>query len=333
MESVGSLRKRFLVSLATFVSLWANQPVLAATETGSVNAGSAHRPRVILALGGGGTRGAAHVGVLRVLRRENIPIDGIVGTSMGAIVGGLYCAGLDPDQIEQQLLDKKMLRAYNTVPIPLRVAAIPICLIPHLFGYRPYDGLYRGSKFRNYLNNSVAASDRDIQDLKIPFAAVASNLVDGTALTIDKGNLGLALQASSAIPFLRRAVPVGESALCVDGAIEANLPVDQARAMGADIVIAVDVDEEYSHPDPRRSFRHILTVPSRVTSLLLTKLDEDAVKRADVLIHPDVNGIHLLSEKYSDGVRAIAAGEKATEEAMPAIRARLAQTASRSENQ
>ncbi|MGH9553960.1 MAG: patatin-like phospholipase family protein, partial [Terriglobales bacterium] len=196
-------------------------PAYAQAQKQSLSAESTQtRPRVILALGGGGTRGVAHVGVLRVLDREHIPIDGIAGTSMGAIVGGMYCAGVPVDEIERHLLRKKLLHAYLTVPIPLRVAAIPIFFIPHIFGYHPYDGLYRGGRFRDYLNNSVPESHREIQDLKIPFAAVASNLIDGRPVAIRSGNLGRALQASSAIPELRRPVKIGDG-LFVDGAIEA----------------------------------------------------------------------------------------------------------------
>jgi NTE family protein len=298
-----------------------------AAETGSVEvqAQKQQRPKVALALGGGGTRGAAHIGVLRVLSREHIPIDYIAGTSMGAIVGGLYCAGISVDGIQQDMLDKKMLHAYHTVPIPVRVAAIPLFFIPHMFGYRPYDGLYRGNKFRNYLNKSIPETHKNIEDLKIPFVAVCSNLVDAKAVAVGKGNLGEAIQASSAIPFLRRAVPLGDDRVCVDGAIDSNLPVRQAREMGGDIVIAVDVDEDMSVVCPPAVFRHILSVPRRAVSMLLAKLDEDSVKQADIVVHPDVNGIHLLSEKPADAMRAIENGEKAAEAALPAIRARLAQ--------
>lgn len=298
------------------------------SETDNANGPSTttgRRPKIALALGGGGTRGAAHVGVLRVLHRENIPIDYVAGTSMGAVIGGLFCAGLSCDQIERQLLDKKMLHAFQTVPIPVRIAVIPIFYIPHVFGYHPYDGLYRGNKFRNYLDSSVAAAARNIEDLPIPFNAVASNLLTGKAVSIGKGNLGKALQASSAIPFLRRPVAYGEDQLCVDGAIEANLPVSQAKAMGGDIVIAVNVDEDVHKPATLSTFRHILSVPHRVISMTLAKIDEEAVKQADLVIQPDVNGIHLLSERKSDARRAIAAGEAAAMAALPAIRARLSQ--------
>jgi predicted acylesterase/phospholipase RssA len=92
---------------------------------------------LVLALGGGGTRGAAHVGVLRVLEKNGVKVDAIVGTSIGAIVGGFYCSGLSADEIEKILLKKSFLRSYLTVPIPVRIMAVPIFFIPHLLATIP----------------------------------------------------------------------------------------------------------------------------------------------------------------------------------------------------
>ena len=103
------------------------------------------RPIVGLALGGGGTRGAAHVGVLRVLEEEGIPIDCIAGTSMGAIVGGLYSAGVPLDTIQKTFDDGKLMHSYMTVPLFVRILAAPVLLLPRVVGYHPYDGLYNGN--------------------------------------------------------------------------------------------------------------------------------------------------------------------------------------------
>ena len=206
-----------------------NQPARAAE---AVRETAPARLKVTLALGGGGTRGAAHIGVIRVLEQEHVPIDCIVGTSMGAIVGGLFAAGVSVDQIEKQMLNSKMLHAFETVPIPVRVAIIPITILPRLLGLRPYDGLYKGNKFRKFLLHQVPESRRNIEDLKMPFAAVCSNLIDAKAVAISSGNLGKAIQASSAIPFLRKPVAYGNQGLYVDGALEANLPVQQAKDLG-----------------------------------------------------------------------------------------------------
>ena len=284
------------------------------------------RPKIGLALGGGGAaRGAAHIGVLRVLEREGVPIDFIAGTSMGAIVGGLYAAGLSLDQIEQMLRNKSLQHAYDTVPIPVRFAAVPIFGLARMLGHHPYDGLYRGNKFANFITRSVPEERRLVQNAKIPFRAVAANLLDGKTVAISSGSLGRAIQASSAIPFFRRPVPLGDQ-LLIDGGTICNLPTDQARAMGADLVIAVDVDERIEPVSPD-TFRAIGSVSSRSLNMVLEKLDRPETKLADIVIHPNVNGMRLMSRRVKEAVRAIHEGEKAAEESLPRIRERLSEQA------
>lgn len=322
--------KAFLATLLASCLLSA-QPVLShPTSDAPLNTvlkqeKNTRRARVILALGGGGTRGCAHIGVLRVLEREGIPIDGIVGTSIGAIVGGLYAAGVKVDDIERHMLDRSLLKAYQTVPIPLRVALVPIFFVPHIFGYHPYEGLYKGNKFRNYLNSCVPECDRQLEALPIPFVAVASNLLDAKPYSISKGNLGMAIQASSAIPVLRRPVAMN-GLLLIDGGLQANLPAKQARELGADIVIAVDVDETFTNLD-EKEFRRIGSVGKRVINMVLAKVDEDQLAAADIVVHPVVNNISLLSTKSKDARYAIAQGEAAATAALPEIRERLSKIA------
>ncbi len=280
--------------------------------------GGVRRPKIGLALGGGGTRGAAHVGVLRVLEKEGIPIDYVSGTSIGAIVGGLYCAGVTLDDIERMVVKKTLMKAYYTVPIWFRVALVPVFLVPHALGHHHYDGLYRGNKFASFINKCAGVNNHQIEKLKIPFCAVAASLMDGNAHAIKTGDLGKALQASSAIPVLRRPVEI-ENNLYVDGGIINNLPVEQVREMGADIVIAVDVDERLNDND-LNEFKKIGSVYNRVVSIILSRVDSDQVSSADVLIRPDVNRIKLLSTRESDAHRAIEAGEKATRSMMTQLR-------------
>lgn len=280
------------------------------------------RPRIGLALGGGGTRGAAHVGVLKVLRDAGIPIDLVAGTSMGAIVGGLYCAGVPLDQIQTKFDDDSLMHSFMTVPLKVRIVAAPVLVLPRVFGYHPYDGLYKGNEFRKYINKSLPACEQNIEALKMPFSAVALNIRDGKVCRIDHGSLGYALQASSAVPGLRKPVQIGDQ-LFVDGGVVANVPVKQARDMGADIVIAVDVDERFDE-EPLDAFRAIGSVSKRMVTLQLASMDEHLTKDADVVIHPNVDGIGLVSTHRKDAVRAIAAGEEAAKAALPAIRARLA---------
>lgn len=316
-KSFRRLRASALVSLTA--------TLLGATVTGVAqaadNAAGTNHPKVALVLGGGGTRGAAHVGVLRVLQREGVPVDLVVGTSMGSIVGGLYSAGLSVDDIESKFETPTIMKSYMTVPIFVRMLAVPFFAVPHLFGWHPYDGFYFGNKVRNYLDSCLPENKRLIEKLDIPFRAVSTNLLDGKEYVISKGSLARAMQASSAIPVLRRPVPLDDG-LLVDGALVANVPVDVARANGADIVIAVDVDErlkklEFDH------FRKIGSVAARVEQITLAHGDAPLIKMADIVIHPNVDGIGVLSLKAKDAKAAIKAGEEAANAALPQIRAKL----------
>jgi NTE family protein len=281
------------------------------------------RPTVVLALGGGGTRGAAHVGVLKVLIEAGIPIDGIVGTSMGSIVGGLYAAGVPLSTINEKLADASMMHAFMTVPLWVRIAAAPILLTPRLVGFHPYDGLYWGNKFRKYLAKMTPGSEGEIQELKIPFMAIAQDISDGHHYALTSGSLAYALQASSAVPVLRKPVQIGDHLYC-DGGVVANVPVKEAKALGGDIVIAVNVDERVNKV-PLDDFRKVGSVAKRLVVLQLAEIDAPQVALADVVIHPQVDGIGLISTKKADGMRAIAAGEEAAREALPQIKAKLAQ--------
>jgi NTE family protein len=285
------------------------------------------RLKVALALGGGGTRGVAHVGVLRVLQKEGIPIDAIAGTSMGALVGGLYCAGLSCEEIEQIFYERKIVHTFNTVPLPFRVAIIPILILPRLFGHHPYEGLYRGNKFAKYLASLVPEEKRHIENLKPTFWAVGSNLLDGQAHAIKSGDIGRAIQASAAIPILRRPVEI-DNMLLIDGGILENVPTEHARQMGCDFVIAVDVDERVM-PVPAKTFRALGSVSNRVINMSLSRVDEPQLAMADAVIQPDLRGIHLLSYKPRDYRKALLAGEEAARAAVPYLKQQLAEMESR----
>jgi NTE family protein len=284
---------------------------------------AAGRPTIGLALGGGGTRGAAHVGVLKVFEQEGIPIDCITGTSMGAIIGGLYCADVSMVTLDKQMADANIMRAFMTVPLWVRFVLAPILLTPRLVGYKPYDGLYWGGTFRKHLAKLMPNSEREIEDLAIPFTAVACDISDGKRYSITKGSLAYALQASSAVPVLRKPVQIGDHLFC-DGGVIANVPVKEAKVMGPDIVIAVDVDERVNKM-PLNDFRKVGSVSKRMIVLQLAEIDAPEISHADILIHPMVDGIGLISTKKSDARKAIKAGEEAARAALPAIREKLAQ--------
>lgn len=283
------------------------------------------RPKVALALGGGGMRGAAHVKVLEVLTKEGVPIDMIVGTSIGSIVGGLYASGIPLEKIEESFQNGSLMGHFMTVPLWVRIVAAPVLFIPRLLGAKPYDGLYVGKKFNKWIASFYpdGPENHPIEKFKIPFRAVVVDVVSGNVDMIDEGPLPNAVQASSAVPGLRKPVPYGER-LYVDGGVAANLPVEQARSMGADLVIAVNVDERFK-PLPLAHFRKPGSISRRMVQFELWYNDKPAAGKADVLIHPNVDGISLISTKKKDARQGLQAGEEAAKAALPAIRALIPQ--------
>jgi NTE family protein len=282
------------------------------------------RPRVALALGGGGVRGAAHVGVLRAFAQAGIPVDIIAGTSMGAIVGGLYSAGIDIGVIERKFDDGSLMRAFMDVPLKVSIATAPVRAVPRTLSHKNYDGLYTGTKFRKYLDQTVPAFDQYVEHFRIPFAAVALDLTDGKPYALTHGKLGAVLQASSAVPELREPVQIG-SQLFVDGGVVDNIPVTVARDMGGDIVVAVNVDESLVKA-PLSDFKPMGSVARRMMVMQLAAADAMPLQLADVVIRPHVDGIGMITTRTRDARYAIRAGERAAWEVIPLIKAKLAQS-------
>lgn len=313
-----------LLSTCIFFGITVGTMPALSQETTSVEPdkkSSSTRPlKVGLALGGGGARGAAHVTVLKVLEENGIPIDCIAGTSIGSVVGGMYAAGVPVKDIEHKFVDSSLMKSFMTVPLGVRVLVAPVMLLPRLWSH-PYDGLYRGNKFRNYLNDSLPCSQRNIEDLKIPFSAVVLSLIDGKPHRISQGNLGYAMQASAAVPGLRKPVEINGN-LYVDGGVTANVPVQQCREMGADIVIAVCIDERFQ-AEPLSDFRKVGSVTRRMVKWDLYDMDQRLMSNADIIIHPNVDGISLISTKKCDAEKGLKAGEIAAKAAIPEIKRKL----------
>lgn len=274
-----------------------------------------------LALGGGGARGAAEVGVLKVLAKSGIKFDYIVGTSVGAIVGGLYALGMTPESMQKEFETGKIMKHFMTVPLKLRLAVAPVMLVPRLLGSKSYDGLYKGNKFRKYLIGNVAKDRIKIENLSPQFAAIAFNVLDGKPYMIKEGDLGYALQASSAVPALRKPVEI-DGRLFIDGGVACNLPVKQCRELGADIVIAVNVDQPFK-PDCPDTFRKMGSISRRLLNWALYDIDQPQVASADIVIHPDTTGISLISTSKKDIKYGIAQGERTARAQLPEILAKL----------
>ncbi len=256
----------------------------------------APRPRTGLALGGGVARSVAHIGVLQALEDAGIPIDCVAGTSGGALIGAGYAAGLSPSRLEEAA---QSLNWRRLVALRLR-----------------RDGLLDASGLEDLLYSLVGR--RTFGELRIPFTAVAVDVVSGEEVRLSAGPVGPAVRASCAIPGLFIPVRLGGRTL-VDGGVRNNLPTDVAREMGADVVIGVDVAES-RHPGPPRNLVQIIFY-----SLDIMQQDRAVYLRslADVMVVPNLGAAGFFELDRTAAL--VGAGRAAGEAAVDAIRRLLAQ--------
>jgi predicted acylesterase/phospholipase RssA len=281
-----------------------------------------HRLTIALALGGGGARGAAHIGVLRVLQKAGIPIDYIAGTSMGSLVGGMFAAGVLVDNLQSMFLDKNQIfKALVPCSPYLRLAMAPSDYVVSRFTKAPA-GLFKRNKLDKFVAAHVPAGCSKVENTRIKYAALAANLLDGKTYAIISGDLGQAIQASSAVPMIFRPIATYEGKLLVDGGARANLPTYAARHSNADVVIAVNVDESL-RPVSAKLYRSYSGILNRVTSMVLGEVDEHQLESADVVIRPIIENVSIFSTSIKDAERAIRAGEIAATEALPNIKKML----------
>lgn len=285
----------------------------------------AEQERIGLVLGGGGARGAAHVGVLKVLEEQGVAVDFIAGTSMGAIVGALYASGYRADDIEAILGRIDWANALSDQPD--RVLLSPqrksdAALIPSSLeigigrdGLRIPQGLIQGQNLGLLLRElllHVGDIDR-FDDLPIPFRAVAADLVGGDAVVLASGDLVDAVRASMSVPGAFQPLRIGDR-LLVDGGVVDNVPIDVARAMGATRLIVVDVGAGLAEEEAMSS-------PASVTMQVISILMERQTRRTlelltddDVVIRPELGDIG--SADFDRAVEAVPLGEAAAEAAL-----------------
>src|SRR5579863_2463762 len=278
------------------------------------------RPRICLVLSGGGARGMAHIGVLKVLEDLQIPIDCIAGTSMGAIVGGLYASGMTAKQIDATMRSLDWQEAFRDTP-PRRDLAfrrkqddrnylvrLPLGL-KHGKLLLP-KGLIQGQKLQETLRQLTLpfSNTTNFDLLPTPFRAVATDLETGNAVLMDRGDLAIAMRASMSAPGVFAPVEL-DGRLLVDGGLAENLPINVARAMHADILIVSDV----SFPlQPRDALDSALSISNQMLAILVRK-DSDRQRASlgsrDVLIEPDL-GL-TPSTAFSAAATVISRGEDA----------------------
>jgi NTE family protein len=245
-----------------------------------------------LALSGGGSRGAAHVGVMRVLEQAHIRPDFIAGTSCGAIVGAFYAAGVP---LSKQLAFADRLRWRS-----LRMLGIPRM------------GFFHSGEMERFLASAVG--DRRLEDLPIPVAVVATEFRTARPVVIREGRIAHALSASSAIPVIFSPVLDGDTVL-VDGGLTDNLPVQVCRGMGADIVLAVRVVSGFHE---HRRYRNLFDVAMGTLDLLVKESTERGSEAADLTLDPTVQ--HINPSDLSRMLELVASGEACMREALPRLR-------------
>ena len=281
----------------------------------------AERPRIGLVLGGGGARGAAHIGVLRELERHRVPIDAIAGTSMGAIVGGLYASGMSPDELEELVvtldwvdaLSDKALREDLSFRRKQDDAQYPINLELGLRGRElllPM-GVIEGQKLDLILRELTidVSHISDFDELPIPFRAIATDIERGEAYVMGQGDLARAIRASMSVPGIFAPLRMNDR-LLVDGGIVGNLPVDVIRQMDVDIIIAVDVEFPLYTATELDS---ALAISEQMLTILIRKetlRQIDSLGEQDILIRPELGT--FASSDFGQIAKTIEPGVQAT---------------------
>ncbi len=258
--------------------------------------------KVALVLGAGASKGFAHVGVLKIMETNRIPVHMIVGTSAGSFVGCLAAYGYDAYQLQR-------------IAIGIDKSEIADLTVPD-------NGFIKGEKLAEYVNRTLR--NTPIEKLRVPFYAVATDIQSGQEVVFSRGNAGEAVRASCSIPGVFRPVHIG-GRYYVDGGVVSPVAVDAAKRLGADVVIAVDVSADVGAPPPESTMETIL----QSVSIMYARLAAIQLGRADVVIKPKVG--HIAAADFSKRHEAIMEGEKAAVEALPRIQAALAAAAVRAQ--
>ena len=286
------------------------------------------RPKVAVVLSGGGARGISQVGVLKQLVEYKIPIDYIVGTSIGSIIGGLYCAGYTPQELDSIListnwgdifaltgeqdrsnlfLDQKIIKDRSLITLRFKN-----------FEFVVPEAMVTGARLNEFLQNliwnSIYQEENNFDSLKIPFRSVATDLVKGRSVSLNSGNIVTAMRASAAIPLRNTPVRIGDMVL-VDGGLKANIPLTQAEELNPDIIIVVNTISPLLEP---QELNKSWNLADQVVSIMMMDYSIIALQKADIIIQPELNNhsnIDFLN--LSD---LIFKGEVATRKIIPYLR-------------
>lgn len=246
--------------------------------------------KIALVLGAGASRGFAHIGVLKILESNKIPIHMIVGTSAGSFVGSIYAYGFTAFQLQKMSFS---IERGDIVDLTI-----------------PDNGFVKGEKLEEYINTLL--NNTPIEKLRIPFYAVATDIQNAQEVVFGKGNTGTAVRASCSIPGIFRPVKVGDRTY-VDGGVVSPVAVDAAKRYGADFVIAVDISSDIGDRPPESTIETIL----QSVSIMYSKLSSIQLSKADIVIRPKVG--YIGSSDFTKKHEAVLEGEKAAIEALPDI--------------
>lgn len=250
------------------------------------------KPVVALALGSGGDRGFAHIGVIKVLEENGINVDIVLGTSAGSVVGALYAGGYNGAALEKLALemDREKLKDYD-------------------FSRRGY---VRGEQLQDFINRAL--NNRSIEQLDKPFVAIATRLGSGKTVAFNRGNVGMAVRASSSIPGVFYPVMInGEE--YVDGDLKKPVPVTVAREMGADFIIAVDISQQ---PKDTLPLNDIIDILKQSLRIMRQSILSQELESAQIVIRPEIGPTPEIDA--TSKLHLIKAGEEAATAALPMIR-------------
>jgi len=295
--------------------------------------GNKDKPRIGLTLSGGGARALAHIGVLKILEREGIDIAIISGVSMGGVVGGLYCAGYSPEEIEEIALSIKWKKLFSQSPVraalpPTRKDRSEKSIIKIRFEkWRPVlpKGITSGQNLWQYLETLSARSgirpSISFDYLNPPLRIVTTDLSTGERVVLSSGSLAEAMRASIAVPVAFTPVNI-EGRLLVDGGLVDPIPVGIAKDLFSGPVIAVDVSSDLL---PASMIDNVIDIADQTTTIMSMRKKKESLETADLVIRPDLHG--RISTDFSDIHSIIEAGEEAAETKLPEIEALLQRNA------
>jgi NTE family protein len=260
-----------------------------------------NRPKTALVLGGGGARGFAHIGVFRVLQEARIPVDLVVGTSIGSIAGAFFCAGISLDELETlaQKINWKSVSNFG---------------IPSLLGLIVNEKLLSNEYMEKFITGSIG--DLRFEDLKIPLICVATDLNTGERVLLRDGSVAFAVRASSTLPGIFKPVEYRQRYL-VDGGLSENIPVGVAKLFDPDVIVAVAVSADIT----KNNTDSVFTILMQAIYIQGRRLDAENLNMADVVIRPEVADVSIadISHAYKTIEKGFVSAKQAVKNIKTAV--------------